>query len=284
MSGITPTKRRERKRAPMRAWDEIFSDLEAKAGTERLQAQHKDLWERIRKRGSDMTEQEEQELHRLFRRVFPQLVEEELETEREDDNDPLKDLPKQKDRKDFPVSMSDVSRQQRFVREMGKPHVQPPIVYLILGFVCLGFWALGTSTQVLTSEAWMLHQSLSKISFNAFGQLWDALHGQLGGDMVVPFFFGWGVQLALIVSAIGVELPKRPAWRWWAATVSSFGLIITNSCGDFASSDGYGFWGQCGFTAVIFFLTFVMLLFAIMAFRHAFHLAKEHAKQMERQG
>jgi hypothetical protein len=159
---------------------------------------------------------------------------------------------------------------------MGKAssHVQPPIVYLLIGLLCGFFWALGTSVQVLTSEAWMMGQTLDKISFNAFGQLWDAAWGHLPGNMWIPFVFGWGVQMALVVTGIGVELPKKPAWRWWLSAGSCFVLIVTNACGDFASAALYGFWGQLGFTAVIFFLTFVMLIFAIMAFRHAFALAK----------
>lgn len=99
--------------------------------------------------------------------------------------------------------------------------------------------------------------------------------------MLVPFFFGWGVQLALIVASVGVELPRKPAWRYWLAVGSCIVLIFVNSCGDFAGSADYGFWGQIGFSAVIFFLTFVMAIFTIMAFRHAFHLAAIHAKKFE---
>jgi len=169
----------------------------------------------------------------------------------------------------------EITRQQKFVNGMGRvTHTQPPIVYLALGFLCLFFWAIGTSTQVLTSEAWMMHRPLSQISFNAFGQLWDAAHGQIPGEMQVPFLFGWRVQMALIFSSIGVELLRKPAWRWWLATGSCVVLIITNSCGDYQGSADYGFWGQWGFTAVIFFLTFVMMILAISAFKHAFTLAR----------
>lgn len=168
-----------------------------------------------------------------------------------------------------------ISRQQRMIGQMNKmSNTQPPIVYLLVGLVCGGFWALGTSIQVLTSEAWMLHKTMDEISFNAFGQVWDACQGHLPGSMLVPFLFGWGVQMALIVSSVGVELPRHPEWRWWLAAGSCAVLIITNSCGDFASSAEYGFWGQCGFTAVVFFLTFVMLIFTIMALKHAFALAR----------
>lgn len=175
-----------------------------------------------------------------------------------------------------------ITRQQKFVNGMGKvSSTQPPLVYLGLGLVCGGFLALGTSVQVLTSEAWMMHRTMDNITFNAYGQLVDVCQGHMPGNMLVPFFFGWGVQLALIVASVGVELPKKPAWRWWLATGSCAVLIIANSCGDFASSASYGFFGQCGFSAVIFFLTFVMAIFTIMAFRHAFALAKLHAKKLE---
>jgi hypothetical protein len=170
---------------------------------------------------------------------------------------------------------SQISRQQRMVQQMNKvSSAQPPLVYAGLGCVCAGFWALGTSVQVLTSEAWMMGKTMDKISFTAFGQLWDAAFGLLPADMLVPFLFGWGVQMALVVSSIGVELPRRPAWRWWLSAGSCGVLILANSCGDFASSAKYGFWGQCGFTSVVFFLTFVMMLFTVMAFKHAFALAK----------
>jgi hypothetical protein len=165
--------------------------------------------------------------------------------------------------------------QNRMLNGMEKTtHVHPPIVYFLLGCVCLGFWALGTSAQVLTSEAWMMREPLQSISFTAFGQLYDAVKGKLGADMLVPFFFGWGVQLALTVSSIGIELPRYPRWRFYLAAGSSIVLIFANSCGDWSSSEKYGFWGQCGFTAVIFFLTFVMMLFAVMAFKKAWSLLK----------
>ncbi len=176
-----------------------------------------------------------------------------------------------------------VRQQQRIVEGMGKAssHVQPPIVYALLGLVCGAFWLLGTSVQVLTSEAWMMRKTMDTVSFTAFGQLWDAAWGHLPSGMLIPFVFGWGVQMALVVASVGVELPRRPAWRWWLSVGSCAVLIIANSCGDFASSAQYGWWGQWDFTAVIFFLTFVMLIFAIMAFRHAFALAKaqQQAKQ-----
>src|SRR6266516_3148698 len=69
----------------------------------------------------------------------------------------------------------------------------PPLVYIILG-VALGLiWALGTSVQVLTSEAWMMGKPMRQIDFTAFGQLWQAVTGHLPADMLVPFMFGWGV-------------------------------------------------------------------------------------------
>ena len=130
-----------------------------------------------------------------------------------------------------------IARQQKLVNQMNKINrTQPPLVYFGLGLVTGGFWALGTSVQVLTSEAWLLHTRLDQISFNAYGQLWEAIGGHLAGDMLVPFFFGWGVQLALVVSSVGVELPKKPAWRWWLAVGSCAALIIANSWGDFATS------------------------------------------------
>jgi hypothetical protein len=176
-----------------------------------------------------------------------------------------------------------ITRQQKLVNQMNKVNrAQPPLVYFALGLVTSGAWALGTSVQVLTSEAWMNHTTMNAVSLSAYVQLWDVLTGQpLPGNIpLAPVLFGWGVQMALIVASVGVELPKKPAWRWWLAVGSCSVLIVANSCGDFASSSQYGIWGQLGFSAVVFFLTFVMAIFALLAFRHAFQLAKLHAKQM----
>src|SRR5260370_39952433 len=147
-----------------------------------------------------------------------------------------------------------------------------PLVYIIIGLALGGIWALGTSVQVLTSEAWMMGKEMKQIDFTAFGQLWQAIRGELPPEMYVPFIFGWGVQLALIVASIGTELPPNPRWRYYLAWAAVIGLIAINSCGDFASSAKYGTWGQWGFTFVIFFITFCMLLFAIMALKYAWSI------------
>ncbi len=153
----------------------------------------------------------------------------------------------------------------------------PPLVYVLIGLATGGIWALGTSVQVLTSEAWMMSKPLDQINFSAFEQLVQAVQGQLSPAMLVPFMFGWGVQFALIVTSIGIELPRDPAWRYWLAWIATIGLIVVNSCGDYASSAPHGFWGQCGFTLVIFFVTFCMLLFSIMAFKHAWAVMRKPA-------
>jgi nicotinamide riboside transporter PnuC len=145
----------------------------------------------------------------------------------------------------------------------------PPLVYIVLGIALGAIWALGTSVQVMTSEAWIMGVKMKEVNFTAFGQLWQAITGQLPPEMLIPFIWGWGVQFALIVASIGVELPRRPAWRFWLAVSVIVGLIGINACGDFVSSSDYGFGGQCGFTVVIFFVTFCMLLFSIMSFKHA---------------
>jgi hypothetical protein len=176
------------------------------------------------------------------------------------------------------VNPQQVNAQQKIIDAMNKHHVHPPIVYLILGLICLGFWALGTSTQVLTSEAWIMHQTMKNISITAYGQLWSIITTQQTDVPLIPFMFGWGVQLALIVAAIGVELPRKPAWRFRLAAGSSLALIVANSCGDWVGSSDYGFWGQMGFTAVIFFMTFVMLILAIESLKKAWARAAVHGQ------
>jgi len=167
------------------------------------------------------------------------------------------------------MTTSRMQQGSRGLKILGNAAHWPPLVYVILGFALGGIWALGTSVQVLTSEAWMMEKSMNQINFSAFGQLWQVVRGHLAPEMLVPFMFGWGVQFALIVASIGIELPRHPAWRYYLAWVAVIGLIAVNSCGDYVSSNTYGFWGQCGFTLVVFFVTFCMLLFAIMAFKHA---------------
>jgi hypothetical protein len=159
----------------------------------------------------------------------------------------------------------------------------PPLVYVFMGIALIGVWALGTSTQVLTSEAWMMSKNMNQINFTAWGQLWNAVRGQLPPAMYIPFMFGWGVQFALIVASIGIELPRHPIWRYYLAWAAVLGLIGVNSCGDFASSSQYGFWGQCGFTLVVFFVTFCMLLFAIMAWKHAWTVFRAQSQQAAQQ-
>lgn len=163
---------------------------------------------------------------------------------------------------------------QHVAKKLAQVAQWPPLVYVLLGLVCSGICALGTSVQVLTSEAWIMRVSMRQIDFSAFGQLIDAISGRLPTSMLVPFIFGWGVQFALIVTSAGVELPPHPRWRYITAWVVSIGLVIINSCGDYASSSAYGFWGQLGFTCVILFITFVLGLLAIMCFMHAWQLLK----------
>src|SRR5712692_246156 len=168
-------------------------------------------------------------------------------------------------------------QQSKGMQMLGNVAHWPPLVYVLLGLALGGIWALGTSVQVLTSEAWMLHKEMRQIDFTAFGQLWDAVTGHLPPTMLVPFVFGWGVQFALIVASIGIELPSHPRWRYWLAWIAVIGLIAVNSCGDFVSSSNYGMWGQWGFTLVIFFITFCILLFAIMAFKQAWTVMRQPA-------
>src|SRR5260370_36398532 len=163
----------------------------------------------------------------------------------------------------------------RGVQIVGSVAHWPPLVYVIIGLALGGISALGTSVQVLTSEAWMMGKTMNQIDFTAFGQLWQAVRGELPPEMYVPFIFGWGVQFALIVASIGIELPPHPRWRYYLAWAAVIGLIAINSCGDFASSAKYGVWGQWGFTFVIFFITFCMLLFAIMAFKYAWSIMRQ---------
>jgi hypothetical protein len=132
-----------------------------------------------------------------------------------------------------------------------------PWVYFIPAVICGIAWLLGTAVQVQTSEQWMMQSSVSTVpTLSTFVQVWIALHGQLPQDMVVPFMFGWGVQVALIVASFGAELPRDPEWRFklcWGIIIL---LVIVNSCGDWNYSSPYGVWGQSGFSLVILFLTF----------------------------
>jgi hypothetical protein len=157
------------------------------------------------------------------------------------------------------------------VRTLMQVATWPPLVYLLLGVVCLSLWLVGTSVQVQTSEAWMMHSSVTSVStLSTFLQVWLLVRGMLPQVDNVPVIFAWGVQFALIVASVGIEMPPHPKWRYrlsWGVVVV---LIIVNSCGDYFYSSAYGTWGQIGFTVVILFVTFCLGLFAVMCFVHAF--------------
>lgn len=147
----------------------------------------------------------------------------------------------------------------------------PPLVYFLLGVVCTAIWASGTSVQVLTSEAWIAHGSVTAfLTLSTFGQLWDLARGALPASQIVPVTFGWGVQIALIIASVGIELPRYPKWRYYTSWAVVIGLIGINSGGDYNYSSAYGFWGAAGFTLVILFVTFCVGLLAVMCYIHGF--------------
>lgn len=155
--------------------------------------------------------------------------------------------------------------------QKGAAHSWPPVVYFILGVVCLLMWAGGTAMQVQTSEAWILGAQVKYLpTLSTFLQIWLFITGQLPGDQIVPFGFAWGVQLALIVASVGVEMPKHPKWRYYLSWAVVVVLIGVNSAGDYNYSAQYGGWGQLGFTVVILFVTFCLGLLAIICFTHGF--------------
>lgn len=147
----------------------------------------------------------------------------------------------------------------------------PPLVYIILGVVCLGVWAAGTAIQVQTSEAWMMGTVVNRIpTLATFAQVGLFISGGLPESLVVPFAFAWSAQIALIAASVGIELPKEPKWRYYTSWAVVILLIGTNSAGDWSYSAQYGTWGQIGFTMAILFLTFFVGLLAVMCFVHAF--------------
>src|SRR6516164_7681249 len=101
---------------------------------------------------------------------------------------PINQLRRRKKRRVYMgTDTQQITRQQQLVNQMNKVQsTQPPLVYAALGLITGGFWALGTSVQVLTSEAWMMKATMDKVSFNAYGQLWDACQGHLPGHMLIP--------------------------------------------------------------------------------------------------
>jgi hypothetical protein len=147
----------------------------------------------------------------------------------------------------------------------------PPLVYFVLGVLAFVFWAAGTAVQVQTSEAWIMSAKVDAFpTLSTFGQVVDFFAGRLPASQIVPFMFAWGVQIALIIASVGVEMPKHPAWRYYLSWSVVILLIGVNSAGDFAYSSAYGFWGQTGFTLVILFVTFCMGLIAVVCFMQGF--------------
>ena len=179
------------------------------------------------------------------------------------------------------VRPSSRSRKHALVQHMA---TWPPVVYAILGLFALLFWAGGTAIQVQTSEAWIMGVPLKDFpSIATFGQLWEFAWGRLPVAALVPFSFGWGVQVALIIASVGVELPRRPIWRYRLSWFVIIVLIVVNSAGDFVYSWHYGFWGASGFTVVILFVTFCAGLLAIMCFIHMFDKLRLQAEEEARQ-
>jgi hypothetical protein len=153
----------------------------------------------------------------------------------------------------------------------------PPLALFILGGFGVVMWLSGTSIQVLTSEAWMMHTKLlwGHISpFTSYVQIWDFLNSHLAADLLIPFIFAWGVQMASILTSIGLELSREPAWYFWSCIVLMVALIGINSSGDFNSAQQYGTWGQLGFTGVILFLTFVVGQFSVLAITRGIRLMR----------
>ena len=151
----------------------------------------------------------------------------------------------------------------------------PPLVWLLLAIVLTILWLGGTCTEVSTSIAWMTNQPVTMTGFTPLLLFAQFFGGTIEAKMLAPFIFAWGVQGAGMIGSFGVELPRYPRWRYYAASGLCIALIVSNSCGDWDSSKQYGFWGQAGFTSVLLFVTFGMGLFAIMAYRHAFSRMKQ---------
>jgi hypothetical protein len=147
----------------------------------------------------------------------------------------------------------------------------PPLVYFVLGAATFLIWAAGTAVQIQTSEAWIMQAPFSSFpTLAVYGQIWDLVRGTLATRLVVPLTFAVGVQLALILVSVGIELPREPEWRYTGCWLITLALIGANSSGDFFYSWGYGLWGAIGFTAVILFLTFCVGLMSIVCFMHGF--------------
>ncbi|MGH2505882.1 MAG: hypothetical protein ACRDHZ_00445 [Ktedonobacteraceae bacterium] len=147
--------------------------------------------------------------------------------------------------------------------------------YLVAGGIALTVWLAGTAVQVQTSEAWIAQVAVTDLlapHFSIYGQLTAFWDGGLNQKQLVAYIFGWSVQAALILSSLSIDLPqhtvgaqRRSALFTWACA----GLILINSMGDWYYSQGFGFWGQLGFTFALFITTFCFGYVAIWAIHRA---------------
>ena len=154
--------------------------------------------------------------------------------------------------------------------------------YLVTAAIALVVWLGGTAVQVQTSESWISQTRISAVlqpHFSIFGQLSLFWSGGLTQVQVVAYLFGWGVQAALILFSLGIDLPqhtvgakRRSALFSWACA----GLILINSMGDWYYSATFGFWGQLGFSFALFITTFCFGYVAVWALHRGFRAFAGH--------
>lgn len=147
-----------------------------------------------------------------------------------------------------------------------------PIVFLVLGVLCLAFWILASLLQIQTSEAFLLHGATVSFmpNWSVVMQPVLLMQGQLSPSDAKAALWGWGIELIYLVCVIGFEVShdavssaNRKLANWFktgAMVLIAFDAYTDFSYGSLAS----GFWGQIAFAGIT---AFIVLFFGVVGLR-----------------
>jgi len=148
----------------------------------------------------------------------------------------------------------------------------PPYAYFIAGALAGVVYIGATAVQLQTSELWIETAiSGAKVTdalmphFSVFTQVFAFWYGGLTQEQVVPYIVAWGIQAALVLFSIGLEVPHVGRGRAELFGSACLVMIVVNSLGDWNYASMYGFWGQVGFTGALFVMTFCFGFASILA-------------------
>jgi hypothetical protein len=99
------------------------------------------------------------------------------------------------------------TRMQRVFGHIGPAwDTWPPIVYLLFGLLIAAVWLYSNMIQMRTSEEWMFHLLGTNAipPYDPIKQIGDVLAGHADATAIKAYTWGWFVQIALFISALGL--------------------------------------------------------------------------------